>query len=117
MTRAQRRGRGAGRSLVLVLFWSVVVAAVVTAFGVVVWRQTRAVALEECLREAESEHAIAEAERVELERRIQELGARARITRIARRRLGMHLPEADEIIFLPAAAGTENLPDSLGVRQ
>ena len=114
MTRPQRRQRGAGRKLFLVLFWSV---AVVAAFGVVVWRQTRAVALEERLREAESEHAIAEAERVELERRIQELGARARITRIARRRLGMHLPEAEEIIFLPAAAGTEELPGSVGVRQ
>ena len=45
--------------------------------------------------------ALTEAERVELVRRIEELRSRARVVRVARERLGMHLPSDDEIVFLP----------------
>ncbi|HEV2130016.1 MAG TPA: cell division protein FtsL, partial [Longimicrobiaceae bacterium] len=69
--------------------------------GVVIWRQTRGVALEHGLRELQAEHTAGEADRVELERRIQTLASRARVVRIARERLGMHLPENQEIVFLP----------------
>ena len=114
MSRRHRRGGEAGRRILLLLFWLV---AVLGAFGAVIWRQARAVALEEHLRELESERAIAEAEQVELERRIQELGARARIIRIARQELGMHVPEPDEIIFLPAGGGGESSLQTSGERR
>lgn len=68
----------------------------------VTWRQTRGLELERALGETEAERAIAEAERVDLVRRVEELRSRARIVRVARERLGMHLPADSEIVFLPA---------------
>jgi hypothetical protein len=53
------------------------------------------------LREVEVERGVAEAERVAAARRVEELRGRARIVRVARDRLGMHLPEEREIIFVP----------------
>lgn len=70
----------------------------------VTWRQTRGLELERELREMEAEHAIMDAERVNLVRRVEELRSRARIVRVARERLGMHLPADSEIVFLPAPA-------------
>jgi len=71
----------------------------------VTWRQTRGLAMQRELRDLENERAVAETERVELVRRIEELRSRARIVRIARERLNMHLPEEDEIVFLPVETG------------
>jgi cell division protein FtsL len=76
----------------------------------VTWRQTRGLALEEQLRALEQERAVAEAERVEATRRIEELRSRARIVRVARERLGMHLPADGEIVFLPVSSGAEARP-------
>lgn len=70
----------------------------------VTWRQTRGVALETSLRGLEQERAMADAEAITLTRRIEELRSRSRILRVARERLGMRLPEAGEIVFLPAPA-------------
>lgn len=67
----------------------------------VTWRQTRGVEMERALQAVEAERAIAEAERVGEVRRIEELRSRARVVRVARDRLGMHLPEDGEIVFLP----------------
>ena len=72
------------------------------ALSLVTWRQTRGVEMERVLRSLESQRALAEAERVASHRRIEELGSRSRIVRVARDRLGMHLPEDGEIVFLPA---------------
>jgi cell division protein FtsL len=83
---------------------------------VVTWRQTRGVAREDALRATEGERAVAEAQRVELVRRIEELRSRARVVRVARERLDMHLPEGEEIIFLPAPQGTEALHVGEGER-
>lgn len=58
--------------------------------------------MERALRALEAERSLAEADRVANARRIEELGSRARIVRVARDRLGMHLPEDREIVFLPA---------------
>jgi cell division protein FtsL len=69
----------------------------------VTWRRTRGLAVEREVRELETARALAEAERVELTRRIEELRSRSRIVRVARDRLGMHLPGDDEIVFLPVA--------------
>ena len=71
---------------------------------VVTWRQTRGLAMERELRDLEGERAVAEAEQVELVRRIEELRSRARVVRVARDRLGMHLPTESEIVFLPVDA-------------
>jgi cell division protein FtsL len=70
----------------------------------VTWRQTLGVARERAVRELQAERAIAEAERMELERRVQALSSRARVVRVARERLRMHLPADHEIVLLPIAA-------------
>lgn len=69
--------------------------------SLVTWRQTQGVAMEQALREVETDRGIAEAERVAAVRRIEELQSRARILRVAGDRLGMRLPEENEIVFLP----------------
>jgi len=72
----------------------------------VVWRQTEGVARQRELTRIQNETSIAEAERVELANRIQALQTRARITRVAQQRLGLHVARDDEVILLavPAAA-------------
>lgn len=84
--------------------WTLVLLA---SLSMVTWRQTQGLALERELRELESERAIVEAEAVGLVRRMEELRSRARVVRVARDRLGMHLPGDDEIVFLPAPGGGE----------
>lgn len=73
------------------------------ALALVVWRQTRGLELERALRAVQNERAVAEAERLAEVRRIQELSSRARVVRLARERLGMHLPSDREIVFIPVA--------------
>jgi pyruvate kinase len=94
----QRRGR---RGVIVVAGWLMVLLA---ALSFVTWRQPLGVEMERVLRETEVERGIAEAERVASIRRIEELRSRARIVRVARDRLGMHLPQDREIVFLPAVA-------------
>ena len=76
---------------------------VLAALSLVVWRQTQGVALQREVRALEGERAIAEAERLELETRIQSLQSRARIVRAARERLRMHLPADSEVVLVPLA--------------
>lgn len=71
------------------------------ALFLVVWRQTRAVAFENELGAVRTESEVTEARRVEVARQIQLLSARARISRVAARDLGMHVPSEAEIVFLP----------------
>jgi cell division protein FtsL len=72
------------------------------ALFLVTWRQTRALDLETALRDLETRRALAASERVELNRSIETLRSRARVVRVARERLGMHVAVGDEIVFLPA---------------
>ena len=72
------------------------------ALFLVTWRQTRALELETALRDLETRRALAASERVELDRSIEALRSRARVVRVARERLGMHVAVGDEIVFLPA---------------
>jgi cell division protein FtsL len=72
----------------------------------VVWRQTRGVALQREIRALEAERAIAESERLRTATRIQGLQSRARILRVARDRLGMHLPADSEVVLVPLNADT-----------
>ncbi|MEX2583938.1 MAG: hypothetical protein WD766_11720 [Gemmatimonadota bacterium] len=93
-----RRGEGGRRSgVVAVAGWLVLLLA---ALSLVTWRQTRGLEMERALRDVRSERAIAEAERVAAARRVEELRSRSRIVAVARERLGMHLPEDGEIVFL-----------------
>lgn len=78
----------------------------------VTWRQTRGRQLEQQLSAIEQKHATAEAERVELVRRIEQLRSRARVVKVARERLGLHLPSDGEIVFLPVPAGDAGAADT-----
>lgn len=99
--RSAPRGRGRRRGWLRVLGWTTLV---LSSLLLVTWRQTRGLEMERALREVEAELALARAERVELVRRVEELRSRARIVRVARDRLGMHLPADSEIVFLPEPA-------------
>ncbi len=92
--RAGRRGGGILRVAALLVL-------VLGALAVVVGRQTEGVALQREIREIEGERAVAEAARLELETRIQSLQSRARVVRVARQRLGMHLPADSEVVLVP----------------
>ena len=74
---------------------------VLGALSFVTWRQPRGIEMEQALRSLEAERSIAEAERIESMRLIEELRSRARIVRVATDRLDMHVPEDSEIVYLP----------------
>jgi cell division protein FtsL len=80
-----------------VLGWA---ALMLASLLLVTWRQTVGLELERGLAAVQADREIAEAEAVELVRRIEELRSRARVVRVARDRLGMHLPDDHEIVFL-----------------
>lgn len=109
MRAAKRRAGGRGRpGWIGALGWLLLLLA---SLSLVTWRQTRGLTLEREVRELETARAMKETERVELTRRIEQLRSRSRIVRVARERLGMHLPEDSEIVFLPVAGAAR--PDSL----
>jgi cell division protein FtsL len=87
------------------------VLAVAGSLASVVWRQTEGVARQRELTRIQNETSIAEAERVEWANRIQALQTRARITRVAQQRLGLHVARDDEVVLLPIpAAALEERP-------
>ncbi|HEX2187549.1 MAG TPA: cell division protein FtsL [Longimicrobiaceae bacterium] len=92
--RGERRGGG-------VLRMALLLALLLAALASVVSRQTRGVALQREIRSLEGERAVAEAARLELETRIQSLQSRSRVVRVARDRLGMHLPADSEVVLVP----------------
>lgn len=71
------------------------------ALGLVAWRQVRALEALALLERTRQERALAVAERSELNRRIQYLESRGHAVPEARKRLGMHTPEASDIVILP----------------
>lgn len=91
--------RGRGRKVLRAAGWVLLVLA---ALSVVTWRQARGVALEREIHALEGERALAEAERVELQRRIQRLQSRSRVVRDAAR-LMLHVPGDHEVVILPLA--------------
>lgn len=78
----------------------------VSSLCFVLWRQSRAFEAHVELDELRRHVAVAQAEQVELERSIQVLSSRAHVVPAARRRLGMHMPDASEQVFLPAEDGS-----------
>ena len=97
--RAVRRARRRGRLRVL-LFGALVLG----AFWTVVARQTAGYERERQLTGLRQELSVAEAERLDLENRLQALQTRARITRVAQQRLGLHVARDDEVVLLPVPA-------------
>jgi len=77
------------------------VAALLGALSLVAWRQSRAMETMAALDALRREASLARAERLELERTIHHLESRARVVPAARERLGMHMPDASEIVYLP----------------
>lgn len=74
------------------------------SLGMVTWRQSRAFETLARLDDVRSQTSVAVAERVELERTIQWLESRARVVPAARERLGMHTPDASELVYLSGEA-------------
>ena len=81
---------------------AVTFAVFVSSLGFVLWRQSRAFEAHVELDGLRRQVAVAQAEQVELERSVQFLVSRAHVVPVARRRLGMHMPDASEQVFLPA---------------
>jgi cell division protein FtsL len=77
------------------------VAALLAALSLVTWRQSRTREALVELDRVQRAISLVEAERAELQRRIQVLESRGRVVRDARERLGMRNPEAGEIVLLP----------------
>ena len=75
----------------------------------VVWRQSRALAVLRELDAVRRERVVEEARRAELARRIEQLESRARVSGVAQSRFGMRLPSGDEIVILPLRAPTAGL--------
>lgn len=70
------------------------------SLSLVTWRQSRAFDALADLDRVRREHSLAEADRAELVRRIQHLESRGRVVSEARSRLGLHIPDDTERVFL-----------------
>jgi cell division protein FtsL len=79
-------------------------AALVGALTLVIWRQSQALATLRALDELRDARALAEAERSDLARNIEQLESRAAVVAAAGQRLGMRVPSAAEIVILPLQA-------------
>ena len=94
------RRRRAARNWAASSLFAVGFAGLLASLSFVTWRQSRAFEGLANLDHVERGVALAEAERTELRRRIQRLVSRARISEVARDRLGMHVPDASEIVLI-----------------
>lgn len=76
------------------------VALLLAALSLVTWRQARALESLADLDHLRRELSLGQAERIELEYRIQLLESRAHVVPAAQERLGMRTPTASEIVLL-----------------
>ena len=79
-------------------------AALLASLSLVTWRQSRAFEALAALDVVRREISLAEAEQTDLERRIQRLESRTRVSTVAEARLGMHQPDAAEMVLLSGVA-------------
>ena len=79
-------------------------AGLLASLSLVTWRQSRAFEALAALDEIQRGLSLATEEQTELERRIQRLESRTRISTVAGERLGMHQPEASEMVLLSGGA-------------
>lgn len=84
-------------------------ALLLASLTLVVWRQSRALAVLRSVEETRRERVVEEARRSALRRRVEELESRARVSELARDRFGMRLPSGDEIVILPLRAPASGL--------
>ena len=84
-------------------------AALLAALTMVIWRQSLALATLRELDSLRDARALAEAERSDLVRRIEQLESRAAVVSAAQTRLGMRVPSANEIVILPLNANAPTL--------
>src|SRR5262245_42703573 len=75
--------------------------ALLASMALVVGRQMRALDELRAFDTARTTRAIGEGERSELLRKIELMESRGRVVGEAERRLGMHVPSSDEMVFLP----------------
>lgn len=77
------------------------VAALLASLSLVAWRQGQALETLAELDEVRRDRSLASVEAEELRARIQYLESRSRMVPVARERLGMKMPDAAQIIYLP----------------
>ena len=94
----RRRRRQSAWSSIIIL--ALGFASILASLSVITWRQSRAFEALATLDEVRRDLSFAKAERTELDRRIQGLESRARISSVAVEHLGMHHPNASEIVLL-----------------
>jgi len=80
---------------------AVAVATLMGALVLVSWRQSRALEALADLDDASRLVSVNEAERMDLARTIQVMESRAQVVPRAREELGMHTPDATELVILP----------------
>jgi hypothetical protein len=88
-------------------------AALLAALTMVIWRQSNALGTLRVLDGLRDNRALAEAERSELLRKIEQLESRAVVVTAAAARLGMRVPAADEIVILPLNSKIVPVPRSV----
>ncbi|MEX2467969.1 MAG: hypothetical protein WD995_13750 [Gemmatimonadota bacterium] len=76
-------------------------AVLLLSLGFVTWRQSRTFEVLRDLEDVRRASAEVRAERIDLERGIQTLESRSHVVPAARSRLGMHTPDASELVILP----------------
>lgn len=81
-------------------------AGLLAALTMVIWRQSLALETLRTLDRLRDERALAEAERSDLVRQIEQSESRAFVVEAAHERLGMRVPFAHEIVILPLAPST-----------
>ena len=77
------------------------VAALLASLSLVAWRQSRALETLAELDRVRREKTLASVEVEELRARIHHLESRSRMVPVARERLGMKMPDASQIVYLP----------------
>lgn len=77
------------------------VAALLASLSLVAWRQGQALETLAELDRVRRDRTLASVEAEELRARIQHLESRSRMVPVARERLGMEMPAASRIIYLP----------------
>ena len=92
---AKRRVSGRGRSVVALLLLGFVLVSTV-----VIWRRTAGIERARELRELDRARVELLAEKARLERDIRDASSRARLVPLAERRLGMHVPLDNEIVYI-----------------
>ncbi len=86
------------------LQWGFAIVVLLASLAVVTWRQSRALEVLERVDRQHRQISVLQADSAGLQHTIQALESRAYIVPAARQRLGMHTPDASELVILPESA-------------